>query len=291
MRVKRPLWLTFLILLLCLCLPVGAAVLYYAGRPLPFNLRQELFDGVTYYRQFHLFPRPYMVHVVAVDLDNPNVSLLVTPPDSEGDLPLKARTTSKFVDEFNVQIAVNGDGFTPWRDNGPRDYYPRPGDPVTPNGLAISRGRAYGGGTEETMYISAENRVTFNVNDGNAYNAISGDRFFVRDKAPLPGLPNDVPAPRTGVGLDVGQNRLIIVVVDGRQPLYSHGVTIKEFAEIMIYYGADIAMNLDGGGSSTLVMRDANGRAVVLNSPIHNGIPGRERPVGNHLGIFAAPLP
>ncbi len=227
MRVKRPLWLTFLILLLCLCLPVGAAVLYYAGRPLPFNLRQELFDGVTYYRQFHLFPRPYMVHVVAVDLDNPNVSLLVTPPDSEGDLPLKARTTSKFVDEFNVQIAVNGDGFTPWRDNGPRDYYPRPGDPVTPNGLAISRGRAYGGGTEETMYISAENRVTFNVNDGNAYNAISGDRFFVRDKAPLPGLPNDVPAPRTGVGLDVGQNRLIIVVVDGRQPLYSHGVTIK----------------------------------------------------------------
>ncbi len=291
MKPRRSLGLTLLAALLCLCLPAGAAAFYYAGRPLPTNLRQQLFDGVTYYRQFHLFPRPYMVHVVAVHLDKPGISLLVTPPDNEGDLPLNARTTSKFVDEFNVQVAVNGDGFTPWQDNGFGDFYPLPGDPVAPNGFAMSRGRGYGGGNEETLFISAENEVKFNENDGDAYNAISGDRFFVLDKAPLPDLPDDTPAPRTGVGVDVGQNRLIIVVVDGRQPLYSHGATIKEFAEIMIYYGADIAMNLDGGGSSTLVMRTADGRSVVLNSPIHNGIPGRERPVANHLGIFAAPIP
>jgi hypothetical protein len=46
-------------------------------------------------------------------------------------------------------------------------------------------------------------------------------------------------------------------------------------------------MNLDGGGSSTLAVEGANGRPEVLNSPIHQRIPGRERPVGNHLGIFA----
>lgn len=291
MNRKRLLWFATLVTLLCLCLPAGVAALYYAGRPPPTNLRQELFGGVTYYRQFHWFPRPYMVHVVAVELNHPGVSLLVTPPDNEDSLPLNARTTSKFVDEFNVQIAVNGDGFTPWHDNGPGDFHPRPGDPVTPNGFAMSRGRGYGGGNEETLFISAENEVWFNANTGDAYNAISGDRFFVLDKAPLPNLPDDTPAPRTGVGLDVGQNRLILVVVDGRQPLYSHGATIKEFAEIMIHYGADIAMNLDGGGSTTLVMRTADGRSVVLNAPIHNGIPGRERPVGNHLGIFAPPLP
>jgi len=48
-------------------------------------------------------------------------------------------------------------------------------------------------------------------------------------------------------------------------------------------------MNMDGGGSSTLVMRNPLGIVRVINSPIQTGIPGRERPVGNHLGIFAQP--
>jgi hypothetical protein len=52
-------------------------------------------------------------------------------------------------------------------------------------------------------------------------------------------------------------------------------------------YGAMNAMNLDGGGSSTLVLRNALGIVEVVNSPIQTGIPGRERPVRNHLGVFA----
>jgi exopolysaccharide biosynthesis protein len=58
-------------------------------------------------------------------------------------------------------------------------------------------------------------------------------------------------------------------------------------AEIMLENGARDAMNMDGGGSSTLVMADKNGNPVVLNSPIHLGRPGTERPVANQLGIFA----
>ncbi len=46
-------------------------------------------------------------------------------------------------------------------------------------------------------------------------------------------------------------------------------------------------MNLDGGGSSTMVVAGRDGQSRVLNSPIDNYIPGRERPVANHLGIFA----
>ena len=45
-------------------------------------------------------------------------------------------------------------------------------------------------------------------------------------------------------------------------------------------------MNLDGGGSSTLVVEGPDGEPRVLNSPIDNYIPGRERPVANHLGIL-----
>jgi exopolysaccharide biosynthesis protein len=54
----------------------------------------------------------------------------------------------------------------------------------------------------------------------------------------------------------------------------------------MIEQGAYIAMSLDGGGSSTLVREGGDGKPVILNSPIDNFIPGRERPVGTHLGIY-----
>jgi len=81
-----------------------------------------------------------------------------------------------------------------------------------------------------------------------------------------------------------------MIVVDGRQPFYSEGLTIQEMAELMIYYGGDNAINLDGGGSSTLVIQDPKtGAYKVMNSPIDNYIPGRERPVGNHFGIRIKP--
>jgi hypothetical protein len=46
------------------------------------------------------------------------------------------------------------------------------------------------------------------------------------------------------------------------------------------------AINLDGGGSSTLVIENVQGRPQILNAPIHASIPGVERPVGNHLGVW-----
>jgi exopolysaccharide biosynthesis protein len=57
-------------------------------------------------------------------------------------------------------------------------------------------------------------------------------------------------------------------------------------AELLKAQGAYYAMSLDGGGSSTLVTEDNDGKPRILNSPIDNYIPGRERPVGNHLGIY-----
>jgi hypothetical protein len=48
-------------------------------------------------------------------------------------------------------------------------------------------------------------------------------------------------------------------------------------------------MALDGGGSSTMVFEEDNGEPVILNSPIDNYIPGRERPVANHFGVYVIP--
>ena len=274
-------WL-FLILPCLLC---GLLAFYYAGRPLPIPVRQQLFEGVIYYRRIHLTPRLFIAHIITVDLQTPGLQFLVTPGDPQAERPLKARTTSQFLREFEAQVAVNGDGFTPWHSNSLLDYYPHPGDPVTPNGTAASQGVVYATGTESTLYISAENAVSFTVPESSIYNAISGDRMLVENGMPTDGLDDGTVAPRTAIGLDGIGQKLILVVIDGRQPLYSQGATLAELAEIMIYYGAETAMNLDGGGSSTLVVQGPLGPRV-LNSPIDNNIPGRERAVGNHLGIF-----
>ena len=103
---------------------------------------------------------------------------------------------------------------------------------------------------------------------------------------PVEGLDSEIPAPRTVIGVDFGPDRLVIIVVDGRQPFYSEGATLTQLADLMIDYGVYTAMNMDGGGSSTLVIEDQWGNAQVLNSPIDSQIPGRERPVANHLGVY-----
>ena len=52
----------------------------------------------------------------------------------------------------------------------------------------------------------------------------------------------------------IGTNHLVLVVVDGRSPGYSAGVTLTGLAQIMGDLGATTAYNLDGGGSSTMVL-------------------------------------
>ncbi len=63
--------------------------------------------------------------------------------------------------------------------------------------------------------------------------------------------------PRTGVGFNEDSTLVIFAVVDGRQH-FSRGATMREMAQIMRGLGAWNAVNLDGGGSSTLVVRDEN---------------------------------
>ncbi len=68
--------------------------------------------------------------------------------------------------------------------------------------------------------------------------------------------------PRTAVGIIDG-NHLVFVVVDGRSPGYSAGVTMTGLAEIMQGLGATTAYNLDGGGSSTMYFNGS-----LVNNPL-----------------------
>ncbi|NLA06497.1 MAG: phosphodiester glycosidase family protein, partial [Firmicutes bacterium] len=84
-------------------------------------------------------------------------------------------------------------------------------------------------------------------------------------------------APRTGVGVTYDGN-LLLAAVTGRQAYHSIGVTLEELANIMLELGAKDAMNLDGGGSSTMVVRD-----FVMNTPSD----GRERKVADAILVFS----
>jgi hypothetical protein len=87
--------------------------------------------------------------------------------------------------------------------------------------------------------------------------------------------------PRTGVGVTAA-GKILLVVVDGRQPRWSVGPTHVEFARILLDHGAVTALNLDGGGSSTMVVE-----GELVNRPSD----GQERAISNAILVLPGPDP
>lgn len=118
--------------------------------------------------------------------------------------------------------------------------------------------------------------------------AISGGALILKDGRVVadldqPGYPL-TQQPRSAVGVSRDGRRLILAAVDGRQTT-SRGMDVLELAEWLARLGASDAMNLDGGGSTTLCALLSGDEPVVLNSPSD----GRERPVPLALGLFFHP--
>ncbi len=113
--------------------------------------------------------------------------------------------------------------------------------------------------------------------------AITGNKFLVDDGV-VQVVDDREMQPRTAVGIDADTGEVLLVVVDGRQS-FSRGYTMVEMARLMIDLGADEALNLDGGGSSTMVARHPNGRIGVVNSPSD----GFQRSVANALEVTYSP--
>jgi hypothetical protein len=89
--------------------------------------------------------------------------------------------------------------------------------------------------------------------------------------------------PRTAVGWNSDAAVFYFVVVDGRQPPYSDGMTLPELTWLFRRLGATHALNLDGGGSTAMVVRGA-----VVNRPSDTE---GERPVGNALSLVRCEAP
>ena len=272
-------------------LVVSTGAAWYFNRPQPNNSVERLFQGVVYRRIAIKEPRPVVLHFIEIDLDGASPRFKVTRGHSERELPYDAHSVSEFLEEAGVQLAINGSFFTPWWSNGILDYYPHTGDPLKTKGISASEGKVFcqPDPNYPALYITKEGSPSFEPQQP-VYNAIAGKAMFVKNgRFALEGSRDRFctqPEPRTAIGLTKDRERMIIMVVDGRQPRYSEGLTLQELAQYAMDLGAHEALAFDGGGSTALVMEDDTGSPKQLNCPIDKRIPGRERPVANHLGIY-----
>lgn len=253
----------------------------------PSSVMQKIFKAVTYYRDEKSRPRKVISHVLVIDTRAEGLRYLVTPPLRDTLPQLCTRTTSKFLADQGLQIAVNGDGFyyLDPMEYDPQDYCPGDGDPIRLIGYAASRGRVYSQGEpgQPILYINQRNEISFNEPKGKVYNAISGNQMLVVKGKKVSGLDKTSLHPRTAIGVNQNGRWVYLMVVDGRET--SAGVTFDELADMLIAYGAYTGMAFDGGGSSTMVVEGVDGWPCVLNELIDENIPDKERAVANHLGI------
>lgn len=149
--------------------------------------------------------------------------------------------------------------------------------------------------TLKPMKVGDQVQVTINIDDkwkNSKYMLASGPMLVNNGKVELGMDPNSSRAreraPRTAVAIDATGSRVFLVTVDGRQAGYSKGMNLTEFAQYLVKLGAYKALNLDGGGSTTMLARKhGNESATLINRPSD----GRERAVSTTLqAISTAPL-
>jgi hypothetical protein len=245
------------------------------------------------------FPNRQVVHALRVDLTDPDIRLLTTPRISNYVANVRevgGLTVTEFLRRNKVQAAINANFFSE------RNYYAPAGTPNDIYGLAISEGVVIsaqdGPGHAATIVFDANNQPLvihtnwparnvdgmFTAVTGNYPLVVGGQNIVNRSAA------REV-EPRTVFGLSQDRRYLYLVAIDGRQPGYSNGANDYESAGWLLLLGAYDGVNMDGGGSTTMVIEDSTGVPLRLNKSSAVADSGRERTVGSHIGLFAKPLP
>jgi hypothetical protein len=238
-------------------------------------------------------PRPLRIHALRVDLDAEGLSLVTDKGNGERPLEVDGLKTSSFLVQTGCQAAINATAFWPLHkeDGGEQEI----------RGLVVSEGKVVslvdGDKPRSAVVVRSDRRAAIMdppVETTDVVTAIGGYGDLLRDAAAVVTKEEasfvDNLHPRTALGIDDDGRTLILVVVDGRQPGYSEGVSLPELAEVLRLLGADDAVNLDGGGTTTMVVEEPAGGFRLVNRPIQGGVPGRERVSASHLGVRAAAL-
>lgn len=266
-----------------------------------------MFQGIDHLRATNSisstdFDNLMVANAIRIDLLDPDIEFLSSPRIANYQSNVRetaGMTVSRFTKVNGVQVAVNAGFFNP------QEYYLPEATPMVVSGLLISRGQlvspANGSMYAAALMIDAANHASIvptnwpPVSTTGVYTAISGDYPLLQGGVNIGrkyfnlGGAHDR-NPRTAVGISENRRYLFLLTIDGRQPTYSEGAFDYETAAWLKLLGAHDGVNLDGGGSTTMVVEDSTGNPRRLNRPSAVADSGRERTVGGHLGVFAKPL-
>lgn len=224
---------------------------------------------------------PIAVYAFRIDLQHSDRQVLVSSLEPKGDFETRSKTVSGFARQYDTLVAINATTFSPYREEE--------GLGVNLTTLSIHEGEIQSPQKDPmaALMVMTDGSVELHWPPFDysriRYAAGSGPLYLLEGKNRGR---TDQRHPRSGVGLSRDGRYLILMVIDGRKNDYSVGATMAEAANWMRDLGAWTAMNLDGGGSSALVLKDPEtGDWITVNEP--SGPPGRgqERAVANHIGI------
>ena len=256
-----------------------------------------------YYKDFDpKKPRELRVYVLRIDTRQPSLRIAITGrakgwgepmPEFEGRtldqyaIRTERQTTADFLrqvrtDSRDALVAVNAQTWDPLFEAGfDNPYADRMGLTISDGILVSLPSRA------PALFISTNGLVDMKMTDfdmdlSGIAQAVGGLTFCLVDGEPSE--PDDVLHPRTGYGLCRQKRYLVLLVIDGRQSA-SLGASVHEVGLWLRHYGSHTGINMDGGGSSTMVRWDQGKEKVeVLNRP-RSG----ERRVGGNLAVYRVP--
>jgi hypothetical protein len=176
-----------------------------------------------------------------------------------------------------TEVVVEGDTVTAVRTAA--------GEGEIPAGTTILVGRE--AGADELAQFKVGDRVPVSFkprsSDGSTLRtAVGAHTMLVRDGAPQP-VDDTVYAGRTGLGFSADGKKMVVVTIDSNRLTHSRGATLAEMGRILAARGAYVGVELDGGGSTTLVTRRPGGSKVQVDN-----VPGDGslRPVPNGLAVM-----
>ncbi len=234
--------------------------------------------GVVFYHDYRA-EGPWHIYITKVDLSERWIDVIAHKAHGElnGRLPVSEQMAEADNDSIRVVAAING------------DFYEADGSPT---GIHVQNGNILSKPTGRSVFFLDENEdphieVLEFPYSYRVIHAIGGGPRIVRDGQVS--VENKVESigdsfatarhPRTALGFSADSTTLFLFAVDGRQPGYSVGMSLYELAGYMLKWGIWQGMNLDGGGSTTMVIGDN-----VANRP--SDATG-ERPVSNSLMVIS----
>jgi exopolysaccharide biosynthesis protein len=251
----------------------------------------EVAPGIFIHSETRTNP-PTRLFVAMADLNNRHLRLRVAPggPDPDGpDIwettlmePTRIAAREKFI------FVVNGDFFIARGVNdgeGTNSHF-RAGQWARTEGPAMTDGKTWSTSTNARpcLVVRRDHSVAIEMLKrpaGDDWEVVGGNTLLVHKGIAIPHQ-SKARHPRTVAGLDATGKRLVLLVVDGRKPGVAVGMTYDELATEMLRLGCTEAVNLDGGGSSVMAVRESvSGPFKILNEPTD----GHERAVADVLGI------